>query len=120
MMDLRMMTSTELEEAIAGTDAEMWRLQELVDMRWEEHHDDEARFCDTGYSDRQIDALEDKVECARVRLSGVWDEKLRRRSLSNHARLIEEAARGEIPARPPAPTAAASITTPPASTLHLE
>lgn len=99
MMDLKMMKAAELEEAIADADDEHWHYRELLDMRLEEQAEDYATLhYDSGVYDKEIEAFEKKAIAAEDRRDELLAEKVRRFNLSNHARLIEEAMRGEVPA----------------------
>ena len=97
-MDLRMMKAAELEAEYLAAKSAYWHYVELHDMRCEEQDEDEALHCDAGGLDQEISRLFDKIDATAERMAALFAEKARRADLSNHARLIEEAARGEVTA----------------------
>jgi len=76
------------------TDANYWRLQELVELRLEQPREDQALLCNT-YSSTEITKPQEKLEAIGDRLEALKAERARRVSLSNHARLDEFKIRGE-------------------------
>ncbi|MCD1620928.1 hypothetical protein K7H20_23010 [Salipiger manganoxidans] len=98
MMDLKMLKAAELDAEYLAAKSAYWRYVELHDMRVEEQKEDEALHCDTDGYDQEIDRLSDKIDAAAEKMAAMFAEKSRRSDLSNHARLIEEAMRGEVPA----------------------
>jgi ABC-type phosphate transport system auxiliary subunit len=94
-MNFKKMKTAVLDAELEAADANAWRLHELVEMRLEQQREDEALFCDT-YSSAEIAKLQEKLETVEERLSALKDERERRLSLSNHARLIEMNVRGEV------------------------
>lgn len=95
-MDLKMMKAAELEAEYLAAKSAYWHYVELHDMRLEEQEEDEALHCDDEGSDQEISRLSDKIDAAAEKMAAMFSEKAHRADLSNHARLIEEAARGEV------------------------
>jgi hypothetical protein len=97
MMEPKKMKTAELEEALRAADDEHWHYRELLDMRLEDQAEDLATLhYDSGVYDKEIEAFEKKAIAAEDQHDELLAEKVRRFNLSNHARLIEEAARGEV------------------------
>jgi hypothetical protein len=97
-MELNMMKADELERAISAANDERWRCKELYELRCEEQAEDRSMgYVDEDKYDQEVEELEEKEERSSERLCALEDERERRRSLSNHARLAEMHMRGEVP-----------------------
>lgn len=95
-MDLKMMMAAELEEAILAADDARWRLLELVEAEREARAEDSSMGYGACHYDNHIQHLEEKMDKASALLCNLEDERTRRRSLSNHARLAEMQMRGDL------------------------